>query len=212
MNTISIGIIEDDPVVQRSLDTFLRDNPRFEIKFLANSMEQFLEISAADAQLRADIVLLDIQLPGISGLEGIRLIKRRLSRVDIIMLTTFEDNDKIFKALCAGACSYLSKQVSLSKIEDAILTVYAGGSYMTPTIARKVVGYFKPQPAKERGELTKRQEEVVEGLLKGLSYKMVAAELNITLDTVRTHVKNIYKVLQINSKAELIKRSYKKDF
>lgn len=211
MKRISIGIIEDDPVVQQSLTSFLGANPEFEISFVVNSIEAFSDLNLEELSSKANILLLDIQLPGMSGLEGIRILKRRLSPVDIIMLTTFEDKDKIFKALCAGACSYLSKQVPLKKIQEAILTVSKGGSYMTPMIARKVVNYFKPKPMKKEAKLTARQQQIVEGLLRGLSYKMVAAELNITLDTVRAHVKNIYRVLEINSKAELIKRAYDKD-
>ncbi|NET34178.1 MAG: response regulator transcription factor [Cyanothece sp. SIO1E1] len=211
MKRISIGIIEDDPVVQKSLRSYLGANPRFEISFAVNSIEAFQALAHQDSPSAADIVLLDIQLPGMSGLEGIRVIKRQLPPVDIIMLTTFEEADKIFKALCAGACSYLSKQVPLQKIQEAILTVSQGGAYMSPKIARKVVDYFKPKPVKKEAVLTARQQQIVDGLLRGLSYKMVAAELNITLDTVRAHVKNIYRVLEINSKAELIKRAYDQD-
>lgn len=210
MNQISIGIIEDDPVVQRSLQSFLENAPEFEVSFVVHSMEAFLDLSLDELSSLPSIILLDIQLPGMSGLEGIRYIKRHLSKVEIIMLTTFEDKDKIFKALCAGACSYLSKQVSLKKIREAILTVSKGGAYMTPMIARKVVAYFTPKPSKKESRLTSRQQQIVDGLLQGLSYKMVAAELNITLDTVRAHVKNIYRTLEINSKAELIKRAYDK--
>lgn len=211
MKRISIGIIEDDPVVQKSLSSFLGANPKFEIGFVVNSIEAFQSLSPRDLPSKVDVVLLDIQLPGMSGLEGIRIIKRQLPPVDIIMLTTFEEADKIFKALCAGACSYLSKQIPLAKIQEAILTVSQGGAYMSPKIARKVVDYFKPQPIKKEATLTARQQQIVDGLLSGLSYKMVAAELNISLDTVRAHVKNIYRILEINSKAELIKRAYYRD-
>ncbi len=211
MKTISIGIIEDDPVVQKSLKSFLGTNPAFEISFTVNSIEAFQALPSQDLPSSVDIILLDIQLPGMSGLEGIRVIKRQLPPVDIIMLTTFEEADKIFKALCAGACSYLSKQVPLKKIQEAIITVSQGGAYMSPKIARKVVDYFKPKPIRREAALTARQQQIVDGLLRGLSYKMVAAELNITLDTVRAHVKNIYRVLEINSKAELIKRAYDRD-
>ena len=211
MKRISIGIIEDDPVVQKSLRSFLGANPKFEISFVVNSIEAFQALLPQSLPYSADIILLDIQLPGMSGLEGIRVIKRQLPSAEIIMLTTFEDADKIFKALCAGACSYLSKQVPLKKIQEAIMTVSQGGAYMSPKIARKVVDYFQPNPPKKEAVLTKRQQQIVDGLLLGLSYKMVAAELNITLDTVRAHVKNIYRVLEINSKAELIKRAYDQD-
>ena len=123
------------------------------------------------------------------------------------MLTTFEDNDSIFKALSAGACSYLSKKTPLIKIQEAIEVVYQGGSYMSPSIARKIVNRFAPKPNKAL-LLTLRQRDIVDGIISGKSYKMIADDLFISLDTVRTHIKNIYKTLKINSKAELIKKAY----
>ena len=123
-----------------------------------------------------------------------------LEKVDIIMLTTFEDNDSIYKALCAGACSYLSKKTPLKKIKEAIEVVHKGGSYMSPSIARKVVNTFAPKQNKSN-LLTPRQKDIVAGIVDGKSYKMIANDLFVSIDTVRTHIKNIYKTLEINSKA-----------
>jgi DNA-binding NarL/FixJ family response regulator len=120
------------------------------------------------------------------------------------MLTTFEDNEKIFAALCAGAVSYLSKQSSLASIYDCISTVASGGSYMSPGIARKVIQHFTPT-TKTINPLTTRQQEIVSAIVDGLSYKMVGDKLGISLDTVRTHIMQIYRELNINSKGELIK-------
>lgn len=152
-------------------------------------------------------LVLDINLLGISGIEGLPLLLDKLPNTDIIMLTTFEDNESIFKALCAGACSYLSKKTPLAKIREAIEIVYSGGSYMSPSIARKIVNRFAPNRNKPQ-QLTIRQKDIVDGIVAGKSYKMIADDLFVSLDTVRSHIKNIYKTLEINSKAELIKRAY----
>ena len=142
-----------------------------------------------------------------SGIEGIPLLLNELPNVDIIMLTTFEDNDSIYKALCAGACSYLSKKTPLKKILEAVEIVNNGGSFMSPSIARKIVNHFAPKRIKS-DLLTSRQRDIVAGIVDGKSYKMIAEDLFVSLDTVRSHIKNIYKILEINSKAELIKKSY----
>ncbi len=207
METITLAIVEDDPVVRESLQTFFGGNPQFEVLTVASSVETFLQKLDAEAQPLPEILLLDIQLPGMSGIEGIPGIRERLPDANIIMLTTFEDSEKIFAALCAGACSYLTKQTSLLKIREAVLNVSRGGSYMSPSIARKVVEYFSPKPKKQANTtLTDRQMDIVQGIVDGLSYKMIAARLDISIDTVRSHIMHIYRALNINSKGELIKR------
>lgn len=210
MKPINLAIVEDDPIVRDSLKTFLGEDPQFELVTVAESLESILQILETDTRVEPAIVLLDIQLPGKSGIEGIPLIKKLRPTTDIIMLTTFEESDKIFAALCAGACSYMTKRTSLVNIRDAVLTVHRGGSYMSPSIARKVVEHFAPAPRKADEPLTPRQQEIVECIVNGLSYKMTADKLGISLDTVRTHIKHIYEVLQINSKGELIKRTLDK--
>ncbi len=207
MKPIALAIVEDDPIIRESLRTFLGGDPQFDLMYTAVSMEDFLHTLEQDTRVVPSVIMLDIQLPGQSGIEGIPAIKKLRPGVDIIMLTTFEESDKIFAALCAGACSYLSKRISLVTIRDAIVTVHRGGSYMSPSIARKVVEHFAPIPKKEDGPLTSRQQEIVDCIVNGLSYKMAADKLGISLDTVRTHIKHIYQILEINSKGELIKRS-----
>lgn len=207
MKTITLAIVEDDPVVKESLQTFFGGNQQFELVAISNSVEDFLRTLSSDAQLLPQILLLDIQLPGMTGIAGIPFIRERLPAVNIIMLTTFEDSEKIFAALCAGACSYLSKQTSLVNIREAVLTVSRGGSYMSPSVARKVVEHFAPKPKKDTSVLTDRQYEIVRCIVDGLSYKMIANRLEISIDTVRTHIMNIYRALNINSKGELIRRS-----
>ncbi|MDC8000618.1 response regulator transcription factor [Aequorivita todarodis] len=206
MEHIYLAIIEDDILIRESLESYLGENKSIEINFIANSVEDFLKTIDVSRNPKVDVILLDIGLPGISGLEGIRPIRDKLPKTNIIMLTTYEEDDKIFKALCAGAVSYISKRTSLTKIEEAIITIFRGGSYMSPSIARKVINYFAPTQEKEESKLTLRQEQIVQGILDGLSYKMIADRYMISIDTVRDHIKKIYLILNIHSKGELINK------
>ena len=205
MQQISLAIIEDDTVVQESLETFFKLHPEIQVVSVTSSVEDFLN-QVNSLNKIPKIFLLDINLKGMSGLKGIPLIKKELPNSEIIMLTTFEETNSIFKALTLGACSYMSKRTSLQKILEAILIVNNGGSYMSPAIARKIVNYYKPKKTKQT--LTKRQKEIVDGIVAGKSYKMIAADLFVSIDTVRSHIKNIYKTLEIHSKAELIRKSF----
>ncbi len=207
MKTITLAIVEDDPTVRESLQTFFGDNPQFDLQLVESSVEGFIKALVSDASISPEVLLLDIQLPGMTGIAGIPLIREQLREVNIVILTTFEDSEKIFAALCAGACSYLSKQTSLVKIREAVLTVSRGGSYMSPSVARKVAEHFMPKPKNTKHILTERQLEIVQGIVDGLSYKMIADRLEISIDTVRTHIMHIYRELDINSKGELIRRS-----
>lgn len=207
MEIINLAIVEDDPIVMESLQAYFGNSPQFDLQVCANSVESFCQMLAVADPPTLDILLLDIQLPGMSGIAGIPAIRDLLPAINIIMLTTFEDSDKIFAALCAGACSYLTKQTSLVNIKEAVMTVSRGGSYMSPSIARKVVEYFAPKPKKVNTVLTDRQLEIAQCIVDGLSYKMVAARLDISIDTVRTHIMHIYRALNINSKGELIRLS-----
>ena len=205
MEVLKLAIVEDDPVVQESLMAFLGAKENLELLVVSNSVEDFLEW-ARQAVAAPQVLLLDINLPGVSGIEGIPSILGVFPGLDIVMLTTFEDTDSIFNALKQGACSYVSKQTPLAKIGGAIDIVAAGGSYMSPAIARKVANHFtrKKDPLES---LTERQRQIVDLVVKGMSYKMIAAELFISLDTVRHHIKKIYRALNINSNTELVKKA-----
>ncbi len=198
---IKIGIIEDERMVLDSLEGLFETDDRFQVLETASSVEDYLERGHRHAP---DVILLDIGLgAGMSGLEGIRPLKKRFEECDIVMLTTFDDADRIFKALCAGATAYLTKHTPFEKIIEDIITVSRGGSYMSPAIARIVVGHFAPKPRND-SNLTPRQHQIVEAVVDGLSYKMIADKLLISTDTVRDHIKKIYRKLEINCKAELI--------
>ena len=137
---IQLGIIEDEPMVLDNLELFLQAQPEINVVQTANTVEDF--ISQFNSSSSINMILLDIGLPGMSGLEGIRPLKSLISDLDILMLTAYDDSDKIFKALCAGAVSYISKRTDLPTIKDALVTVNRGGAFMSPSIARKVIGHF----------------------------------------------------------------------
>lgn len=204
MAAIKLSIIEDDQIVATSLESYMASKSDVQIVSKNTSIESFIQLLNTDLTVEPEILLLDIQLPGLSGIEGIPYIRKKLPKVNIIMLTTFEDPDKIFSALCAGACSYLSKQSSLSDIYSCVITVSNGGSYMSPTIAKKVVQFFSKN-SNRVNPLSSRHMEVVNCIVDGLSYKMIGAQLGISIDTVRSHIMQIYRTLNIHSKGELIK-------
>ncbi len=209
MENIHLAIIEDDPVIRESLETYLGAHPALQFSVVAGSVEDFLEKTGNQVRLpQIDLMLLDIGLPGI---EGIRHIRQKFPDTDIVMLTTFEEDDKIFKSLCSGACSYIAKRTPLSTIQEAIFTIHRGGSFMSPSIARKVVQYFMPQARKAEDVLSPRQQQIVQGLVDGLSYKLIADKLSISIDTVRDHIKHIYRTLEVNSKAEVIRKALEGD-
>lgn len=203
MSIIQLGIIEDEALVLENLRLYFEKHSDIEVALTANSVEEFQENYNGHT---IDVLLLDIGLPGMSGLEAIRLLKNTYNVADIIMLTSHDDSDKVFKALCAGADAYLLKRNSLPSIRDTVITVYKGGSYMSPTVARKVFDHFAPKPKKKGELLTSRQTQIVEGLVEGLSYKLIADKYMISVETVRDHIKKIYKKLHVNSKAEVIKK------
>ena len=203
MAQIYLSIIEDEALVRESLSEFLSAQAEFKIHSIAESVETFLANHKVDAP---QILLLDINLPGMSGLEGIDLLQKKYPKMEIIMLTSYEEEEHVFEALRSGAVGYLSKRSSLLMVQEAILTVAAGGSFMSPSIARHVVNFFRSRQNVNNSEvdLTDRQKEILQELVNGKSYKMIAAACGITLETVRDHIKKIYKKLQINSRGELV--------
>jgi len=206
MEHINVAVIEDDKIIHESLVRSIEMYPALNLSWDAYSVEEALEKILDDRTISPDVILLDIGLPGMSGIEGLPHIKKSLEKSDIIMLTTYDESEIIFKALCSGACSYISKKTSLKVIMDSIFTVYRGGSYMSPTIARKIAEHFSPLKSQPDSSsvLTPRQLEIVKHLSDGLSYKMIADTMNISLDTVRSHIKKIYKSLEVNNKIAVI--------
>lgn len=203
MGTIRVSIIEDNKVIRDNVSKFISFHDDFEIAAVHGSAKTFLE-SLQIGGVQTDILLLDIGLPGISGLEAIPLILEKMPELNIVMLTTYEEEDVIVKALCSGACSYISKKASLEEIVEALRIVAAGGSYMSPSIAREIVNHLMGGRISKATILTDRQREILEKLVDGKSYQTIAAELFVSIETVRSHVKKMYKVLHVNNKTEAI--------
>lgn len=154
-----------------------------------------------------DVILVDVGLPGKSGIDFTREIKRRFPSVQIVMLTVYDDEDTIFDSLQAGATGYLLKSVEPSRLVDSILEVYSGGSPISPGIARKVVSLFQSSKPASGVALTNREREILDLLCRGLRYREVGEELFISIDTVRTHVRHIYEKLHVSTKYELMLKS-----
>jgi DNA-binding NarL/FixJ family response regulator len=200
-----LGIIEDDIAIKRVFDLYFSKQENFELVLSKESMEDFLAEAINIKPL--DIILSDIGLPGISGIEGIKSIKTLMPEVNIIMITIFEDQQKVFKALCAGASGYLLKSTPIQELAKHLLNIDHGGAPISPAIARLLVDYFNPKRVKSN--LTAKELQIVQGLVDGLSYKLIADRLQISTHTVNSHIKQIYKKLHVNSKSEVIAKSLK---
>ncbi len=203
---IGVAIIEDDREIREAIRDFLNAQTNTCCELSATTVEEFLQELTTENS--PEVILSDIGLPGMSGIDGIRFIRERLPEVDIIMLTVHNDPDRIFRSLCAGASGYLLKNTPFLKIKEGIEMLHRGGAPMSPEIAAKVVTFFRPKEEKPaESVLTEREKEIVVGLVDGLSYKMIADRLSISMQTVQVHIKNIYAKLHAHSKAEVIAKS-----
>lgn len=200
-----IAIVEDDSQIRNLLRQYLDRQEQFTCELACGSVESFR--NALTKENKPDVLLMDIGLPGMSGIDGMKLIRRDFPDIDIIMLTVYNDPDKIFKSLCAGATGYLLKNTPLEEIKEGIELLTRGGSPMSPQIARKVVQFFNTERKAEPSQLSDKENEIVIGLVDGLSYKLIADRMNISIETVRFHIKNIYRKLHVHSKAEVIGKS-----
>jgi len=201
-----IGIVEDNKKIRELIQRYLDMQEKLSCPVGVESVEELMEY--LDDNKIPDIILMDIQLPGMSGIEGISLLKKEYPEIEIIMLTVYHDSHKIFKSLKSGASGYLLKNTPLPEIKESIETLLEGGAPMSPQIARKVINHFQSDSSpKKESKLTNREQDIVTGLVDGLSYKLIAARYDISIDTVRAHIRNIYKKLHVNSKAEVITKS-----
>lgn len=207
--TIKIVIVEDDAEIRTTLADVL--GRAANLKLLAtfpNGETAVAEIP----QLKPDVVLMDINLGKLSGIECVERLKPDLPQTQFIMLTVYEDSDRIFRALTAGASGYLVKRTPPQKIIESIHEVHGGGSPMTPQIARRVVQHFRraPETTSDLGKLSPREKEILEQLAKGYLYKEIVDNLGISLDTVRTYIRGIYTKLQVHSRTEAVLKYLKR--
>ena len=203
---LRLALVEDDPVIRHLLHQYLDSLPEFNCVLVAESAEAFwAELALC---LPPQLVLLDLNLPGQSGLHVLAELGRRLPGVGVLVQTMHDDSDTIHQALRAGASGYVLKGVtSLAAYRQALLDVAQGGAVLSPSVARKALAYFAPALSQQPGLLSAREHEVLQGLVDGLSEKQVAARLGLGLPTVHTHVGKLYRKLRINSRAELLGRA-----
>ena len=201
---IKVSIYEDNIALMESLTYLIRGTEGFELCTAAPSAVHILDHCKEKCP---DIILMDIDMPELTGIEATRLVKNDFPEINIMIFTVFEDRDKIFDALCAGATGYLLKKTPSAQIIGAIEELHHGGSPISSGIARKVLEYFsKPPPSakKESYQLSTRETEVLKRLVMGDSYKMVADACFISIGTVYSHINNLYKKLHVNSKSEAV--------
>lgn len=200
---IRVTIVEDDKGVREAITSIIRRTSELQFVDAFGSAEDALKEFPAK---NTDVVLVDINLPGRSGIELVAELKAAHPRLHLMMMTVYEDSTLIFSSLQAGATGYLLKRARPAEIVDAIQDVFRGGSPMSPEIARKVVLFFHKQreTSVKLEQLTKREHEILAQLAKGSLYKEIASHMNVSLDTVRTHLQHIYNKLQVHSRHEAV--------
>ena len=204
---IKVVIFEDNKALRESLYMLVDGSPGF---VCTGSFPNCRTVLKDLEQSEPDIVLMDIDMPGMSGIEAVQVIKKQFPGIQVVMQTVFEDDDKIFAAICAGASGYLLKKTPPAKILEALKEAAEGGAPMTPSIAARVIQMFQNQSAQapvEFIDLSDREKEVLKCLVSGDSYKMIAASCFISIDTVKSHIKNIYQKLHVNSKSEAVAKA-----
>ena len=204
---LNIAIVEDNAQYRTAISIILQLNENFR---LIHKLEDCTEMIGRFEVEKPDVVLMDIDMPGMNGIEAVWEIKKKFPEIKVIMLTVFEDEMKIFGAIKAGANGYLLKKDSPQKILDSIDAVYRGESPMNGVIAAKVLEYFQQRHLKnnelEQSNLTAREKEILQLLIQGNSYKEIAGAIFISIETLNSHIKNIYRKLNVHSRSELSAR------
>lgn len=203
---ITVAVVEDELEIRECLQILIDQSPGYRCTGTFRTMERALERLATDLP---DVALVDIGLPGMSGIEGVRTLKERFPSVRAVMLTVYEDNDRIFEALCAGACGYLLKRTRPAKMLEGIREVVEGGAPMSPEVARRVIALFQDVRPAARAEyhLTPHEIRLLTLLMEGHSYRSAARLLGVTPHAVSFHLRNIYEKLQVHSKTEAVAKA-----
>ncbi len=203
---IRILLYDDNEALRMSMEALILEEPGFE---LLAAMPNAETVATDIDQLKPDVVLMDIDMPAVNGVQAVRTIRKINKGLPIIMLTVFDDNENIFNAICAGASGYILKRYATEEISNAIRNVLSGGAPMTGSVARKVL-QMVPQAKtedQEKSDLSKREIEILQYLVTGYSYKMIAGELNMSIDGVRFHIKKIYDKLHVHSATEAVSKA-----
>ena len=210
---IRVLLYDDNEALRESLEALINEEPDLELQAAMTNAET---VTIDIAELRPDVILMDIDMPGINGVEAVRRIRALHPVLPVIMLTVFDDNENIFNAICAGASGYLLKRHTMEELPGAIRDVIRGGAPMTGSVAKKVLGMV-PQAGNNSGEkggqanngLTEKETAILQYLVNGYSYKMISVELAISIDTVRFHIKKIYDKLHVHSATEAVSKALK---
>jgi DNA-binding NarL/FixJ family response regulator len=200
---IRVAIVEDKPEIREGLTLLIGAAAGFSASGAWRSMEDAIPALSPDPP---DVVLVDLELPGMSGIEGIRILKERHPKLLLLVLTVYDDDDRIFQAICAGACGYLLKRTAPARLLESITEAFEGGSPMSPVVARRVLELFRyHRPAHhDDHDLTPHQVRLLKLFVDGHNYKSAAAELRVTTNTIGFHVQQIYSKLQVHSKSEAV--------
>jgi DNA-binding NarL/FixJ family response regulator len=208
--SLRIAIFDDNRNIRESITLLLQTEPSFDV---VGSFSHVLDCIDDIIECRPGVVLMDIEMPGMTGIEAVQQITKEFPQIQVLMQTVFDDDDRVFDSICAGASAYILKNQLNTKLVDFIKELQYGGSPMSPSIARKVLNKLQQIPQQIKPgkipdyQLTAREKEVLTYIVNGLSYKMIAAELNISYETVRSHVKKIYEKLHVASLTEVVAKA-----
>jgi DNA-binding NarL/FixJ family response regulator len=211
MSNIKVTIFEDNNSLRNMLYQLINGSDGFEC------VGTFLDCSNLIKNIdrtKPDVVMMDIGLPGINGIDAVKILKEKFPDLKILIQTIFDDNERIFQAICAGASGYILKNTSPSRILQCLIETYNGGAPISPSIATKVLKMVQLPDNKVKNHsfnLSEREEEVLQYLVRGMSYKLIASHCFLSIDTVRSHIKNIYEKLHVHSKSEAVAKAIQKN-
>lgn len=206
IGVLKVAIVEDQSKIREGLRQLIDGTEGFRCTGGFGSMEEALVEIGRDLP---DVALVDIGLPGMSGIQGISMLKERYPAIAVLMLTVYDDDKRIFDAMCAGACGYLLKKTPPARLLESLTEVVSGGAPMSPQVARRVVSLFRElRPPQDAGcDLTPHEIRLLKLLVEGHNYKAAAAELGVSVNTIRFHMRNIYEKLQVHSKSAAVAKS-----
>ena len=206
MSVIKVAIIEDQREIRECLTLLVNGTEGYSCTGSYRSMEEAID---GISRTVPDVVLSDIGLPGMSGIDGVRLLKQRHPDLLVVMLTVYDDDERIFDAMCAGACGYLLKKTPPARLLESLREVVAGGAPMSPEVARRVIALFREVRPPERADyhLTPHETRLLRLFVEGHNYKTAAAELRVSVNTVNFHVRSIYDKLQVHSRSEAVAKA-----